>query len=120
MWARDIELMLGCWLLVSPFVFAHAPDRLFLWANDLGCGAVAVVTALVCYWPPLRRAHLLLLAVAAWLVVFGWTSRLGAASENHITLGFLLGLFAIVPSEATLPPSAWRRFQGSAGGRGAP
>lgn len=30
MWARVVEVMLGCWLAVSPFVFRHSADERWL------------------------------------------------------------------------------------------
>jgi hypothetical protein len=110
MWARDLELSIGLWLGVSPFVFAHAADRAALWLNDFVCAAIVAALALACYWPPMQRAHWGELAVAAWLVGFGWVACLDAptpAAQNHILVGLLLGMFAIVPTRASQPPEGW-------------
>lgn len=114
MWARDMELAIGLWLAMSPFVFGHPGADTALWANDLACAALVAVLAVSTYWRPMRRAHLAELAVAAWLVGWGWSTAYqsaGAAppaSQNHVVVGLLLGMLAIVPSRASEPPAAWR------------
>jgi hypothetical protein len=49
--------------------------------------------------------------VAAALAVAGWMAARGeptAAAQNHIVLGLLLAMFAIIPGEASAPPLPWR------------
>lgn len=119
MWARHMELALGLWLLTSPFVFRHASDRSGLWAHDLLIGAAVVSLALATHWRPLRRAHLVLLPLAVWLMGAGWWAARGAgihppaAYQNWILVGLLLAMFAIVPSRASRPPKPWRRRRSS-------
>lgn len=113
MWARVIEVMLGCWLAVSPFIFRHPADDKVLWFNDLFSATAVIVLALVSFWPPLRFAHVANLAIALWLITFGfWASSYPAppAMQNDIVVGLLLLMFAIVPNEATRPPRPWRDF----------
>jgi hypothetical protein len=118
MWARVIETMLGLWLTVSPFVFRHAAENRALWINDLACGFVLVTLALLSFWHPLRHAHFAIAGVALWLIVLGLLAAYPAppASQNHILLGLILLMFAIIPNDANLPPSSWRherlRMQG--------
>jgi peptidoglycan/LPS O-acetylase OafA/YrhL len=111
MWARDVELMLGLWLTISPWLFRHAPDESALWINDFLCGSLIAGFAVVSYRKTSRRAHLLTLGVAIWLIAFGYMSAgdpKPPASQNHIVLGLLLLMFAIVPSDANRPPQGWR------------
>jgi peptidoglycan/LPS O-acetylase OafA/YrhL len=113
MWARIIEVMLGCWLAVSPFIFRHVADDRVLWFNDLFSAMIVIVLALVSFWPPLRFAHVANLVIALWLIAFGfWASSYPAppALQNNIVVGLLLLMFAIVPNEATRPPRPWRNF----------
>lgn len=113
MWARVIEVMLGCWLAVSPFIFRHPADDRVLWFNDLISAIVVVVLALISFWPPMRFAHVANLAVALWLIGFGfWVAPYPPppALQNDIMVGLLLLMFAIVPNEATSPPRPWRRL----------
>ena len=113
MWARVIEMMLGCWLAMSPFIFRHAGDDRVLWFNDLFSALAIMVLALVSFWPPLRFAHVANLVIALWLIAFGfWASPYPAppALQNDIVVGLLLLMFAIIPNEATRPPRPWRDF----------
>lgn len=113
MWARVIEVMLGCWLGVSPFIFRHAADEKGLWLNDLFSAFAVIMLALVSFWPPLRYAHLAIVLVALWLIGFGFLASGYPAPptlQNDILVGLLLLMFAIIPNEANLPPRAWRRL----------
>ncbi len=109
MWPRQLELTLALWLLVSPFVFGHAGDTGW-WATDLLGGYAAAMFALLPYWRPLRRVHLLNLAIAAWLIVYGWARAPAPAAQNELTVGVLLALIAVIPSEASQPPPRWRTW----------
>lgn len=110
MWPRDIEAMLGCWLLLSPFIFAHPAEQPAWWINDMASGSAIVTCALAAYWRPLKRIHLVSVAVALWLIGYGYFSPTPAAPamQNDIVLGLLVGTLAIIPSEADRPPEPWR------------
>lgn len=109
MWARVIEVMLGCWLAMSPFVFGYRPeDAPVLWITDFAGAAAVILFALLSFAPALRRAHLGNLAVAAWLVGTGYAWGPTPAHQNHLIVGLLLAMLAIVPSEADLPHPSWR------------
>ncbi len=113
MWARVVEVMLGCWLAISPFVFRHPAEEQRLWINDLGCALAVVALALFSFWPRTRHAHLALVAVGLWLLGFGRFSAQHPAPpalQNDLLVGFVLMMFALVPNEASLPPGAWREF----------
>lgn len=110
MWARESEILLGIWLVFCPALFTHAGTPADLWITDLICGLAVVVAALLSHWRRTRYAHLASLAVAAWLAASGWLATRTQplpAHENHIVVGLLLGMFAIVPSFATEPPRSW-------------
>ena len=115
MWARAIEVMLGCWLALSPFIFRHDPAVRTLWINDLACGFVIVSFALLSFRFPLRYIHFGTALPACWLIIFGFLTGYPAppASQNHILLGMLLLMFAVIPDEANLPPSSRRAAVGS-------
>lgn len=113
MWARVIEVTLGCWLVLSPFIFRHATDQAMHWINDLCCGFAVATLALLSFWHPTRHAHLVTCGIALWLIGVGlFASPYPAppALQNNIVVGLLLLIFAIIPDEASLPPSPWRDF----------
>ncbi len=111
MWARVVECMLGCWLLMSPFNFGHPAEASAWWYNDLAVGSAIIILSLISYWGPTSGAHWLLIPIAIWLIGFGRltsTPPLSAAEQNHIILGLLLAMFAIVPNHASQPPAGWQ------------
>jgi len=110
MWSRIVECMLGCWMLISPFIFAHAPHETALWTNDLTTGLVLILLSLASYWRPMGWAHWAILIVGVWLVAFGRLQQsppLPAALQNDIVVGLLLVMFAIIPNDASTPPESW-------------
>lgn len=112
MWPRAIELMLGLWTVISPFVFQREPGPPQVWANALVCGAAIMTFSLLSFWNRTRWAYLLNLGVALWLAGFGYIAG-GYPSEpifqNYLLTGLVLLLFAIIPPEANKPPRPWRR-----------
>lgn len=116
MGARHTEVALGLWLLLSPVIFGHARGADLLWLHDVLLGTLIMVVPLLCYAPRLHRAHLALLPVAAWLMARGWwitrTLPDDGPAQNHIMVGLLVGMLAIVPSHVTEPPTGWREDAG--------
>lgn len=115
MWSRVVEAMLGCWLLVSPFVFRHPFSEPQLWIVDLIAGLAVITCGLLSYIPSLRWAHLITLLTAAGLLGFavfdsgvvvdwGIDGFADAALQNHVVLGLLLLMLGIIPNQASQPP----------------
>jgi hypothetical protein len=121
MWPRVIEVMLSCWLAISPFVFASPSGRTVLisW-NSLTCAAAVALLALLSFWRPLRRAHLGICGVALWLILFAYFKSaypVAPAFQNYVITGLLLAMFAIIPSEANQGPEVWRHAPARVGDR---
>lgn len=112
MWPRTVELMLGVWLTISPFVFRGTQRWIEYSINDAISGGLVIACSLLAFWPPMRRANLGTLVVAAWLVTYGYFSaaRPGPpAAQNDIVVGLLLAVFAILPTRANEPPDGWHQ-----------
>jgi hypothetical protein len=114
MWSRVVEIMLGCWLLVAPFVFQHSAEHVGWWITDLAAGSAVIMFGLLSHARPTRHAHLLTLIVACGLIGYAFSQALGSAGphvspaqQNEVILGFLLLMFALVPNEASQPPESW-------------
>ena len=113
MWARAVELMLGCWLAISPFVFRHAPTAHHLWVNDLVAGALVATLALLSFRRVSEKAHLGSIAVGLWLIAFAYLqpeAPSSVAAQNYMVTGLLLVMLAVLPSFSEAPPAGWRAF----------
>jgi hypothetical protein len=112
MWPRVVEVMLGCWLLVTPFVFRDTPDASQYSANAVVSAALLIAASLLAFWRRMRLAHVGTLAVALWLIAHGYfgVARPGPpAAQNEIVVGLILLLFAILPGEINDAPVPWRQ-----------
>ena len=116
MWARLIEILLGLWLMASPFVFRSGGSL----TNDVLCGLSVVILGFLSFWNRTAQAHYLSLLVAGWLIGFGYLAGYPApvSAQNHIIAGLLLGMFAIIPNDVNELPAAWRRFYADKAGLG--
>lgn len=110
MWPRVVEVMLAIWLALSPFIFQQTSDNPPPWLL-YGLALLIATLALLSYWPRARRAHLGILVVAIGMALWGrfaHPSPPPAGYQNLIALGFLLMMFAIIPSDCLRPPQVWR------------
>ncbi|MGH7201190.1 MAG: SPW repeat protein, partial [Planctomycetaceae bacterium] len=117
MWCRVAEIAIGCWLMMSPFIFRYSEREILrptlLWWNDLLVGLLIATLALCSFRWPLRHAHLALLAVGLWQIGLGYFGGVPAnppEMQNEIFVGLFLLMFAILPNEADRPPESWERF----------
>lgn len=113
MWARVIEFMLAIWLALSPFILQYPPEDTLLWVNAFVCACLVALFSLLSFWRPLRKIHLLTLAIALWLWGLGYSTFPGQTSpplENSVVTGLLLLMLAIVPSHASQLSPSWQTF----------
>lgn len=113
MWARVVEIILGCWLILSPFIFGHSGDQKALWLNDILSGLTVVAMAAASFSRTLRHTHLAICGIALWLMGFGYLASgypAPPALQNDLLVGLLLLMFAIIPNEAFLPPRPWQNL----------
>lgn len=111
MWSRVVEIMIGCWLLMSPFLFRYGSDEPSLWINDFATGSAVIVFGLLSYWQPTRHIHLVTVAVGGWLIAFAYIIGFGTerpAAQNYVIVGLMLMMFAIIPNSASRPPKGWK------------
>ncbi|MES2345321.1 MAG: hypothetical protein V4494_05235 [Chlamydiota bacterium] len=114
MWARVVEFMLAVWLALSPFILRYPAQETFLWANDFICAFLIALFALVSFWPPCRKIHLLTLGVALWLLGIGYSTFPALAlppQENSVVIGLLLLMLALVPSHSHHLSPSWEEFE---------
>jgi|SRR5688572_898587 len=111
MWPRVSEIVLGFWLVLSPFVFGTPAQEWASWVADLSAGTITILLALASLLTPLRKAHLAIFVIAIALMGFGYiSSPVTPALQNDLLMALLLMMFAIVPGEASIPPRTWREY----------
>ncbi len=108
MWGRIVELMTAVWLMFSPFIFRAQHDPTIVWVDTLTGLGICILAGLS-WWKPTRHAHLLILIVAIGLVIYGRMTGTppAPAHQNHIVVGLILLMIAIIPNDASRPPKAW-------------
>lgn len=113
MWPRTAEVMIAVWLLMSPFIFGHQEALVGLWITDFACAVLIATCSLLSFRKGTHRAYLFNIAIALWLMVFGYVAG-GHPSQpgyqNEIFVGLVLILFAILPNRANEPPRSWREY----------
>lgn len=114
MWPRYVELLIAAWLAASPFILGRGqPSESGLhWLSDVVCALLIAACAGLSFTRRWQWLHFGEIAIAAWLVGYGF---LAAAKplptlQNDILIGLVLPMFAIIPNEATLPPRSWREY----------
>jgi SPW repeat len=110
MWVRYMEILIGVWLIASPWIFGHTHLPWLLW-NDILCGAAVILLAGLSFFRKTRWAHLLIGAVVVWLggTAYFLFQRPGPGSvQNEIMTALVLLLFFILPNQASDPPEPWR------------
>jgi hypothetical protein len=113
MWPRVVEVMIGCWLAMSPFIFRHSPSEPALWWNDFACAVAVVTFGLLSYYRPLQHAHLLQLLIGFWLIGFAFVragETVPPALQNSVLVGLFLLMFGVIPNHASQPPEQWEQF----------
>ena len=111
MWPRIVEVMLACWLTVSPFIFDYDEADRLLWITAYLSAAAVATLSLLSLSRRFDKMHLGILVVAAWLAVtgyaFGGERPAPAAYQNDLVVGLLLAMLAILPTRTSEPPQRW-------------
>jgi hypothetical protein len=110
-WPRYIEMLLGAWLILSAWVVEH-PDPAVFQAVAITAGVIIIVLDIAAIVSPRRLAYLGIVAVAFGLLAFGYLSEHPESQgvQSTVSVGLFLLMFAILPTEATLPPASWRDY----------
>jgi hypothetical protein len=107
MWARFCEIILGTWLFSSHFIFSTK-----MWI-DLALPPFILICSLLSFYEKLNKMHLLQIIPAGWLIFLGYsypTPWLPFYYQNYILIALSLLVFAIIPSNASEHPRAWKKF----------
>ncbi len=104
--ARVVNVVLGCWLFASAFLWEHTPVHFHnAWIVGLLLVAFAVWAF---WWPPARYFDTTL---ALWLVLASVFMAQGARATliNNMIVGLAVFVVSLVPSRFEGPPLTLRR-----------
>ncbi|MFG0330313.1 MAG: hypothetical protein ACF8PN_10480 [Phycisphaerales bacterium] len=110
MWARVFEIALACWIALSPFIFRYDGVAAGRWIHDFVIATLIMTFSCLSFHRSFRRAYWVNIAIGLWLVgigYFGFESPPPAMGQNLFTVGLLLLMFAIIPTDASDPPPKW-------------
>jgi hypothetical protein len=102
-WQDTVNLMLGIWLAVSPWILPYANQHVPAWnARVTGVAiAAAAAAALIAYQLWQEWVNMIL---AAWLIVSPWFlgfSGLEPAFYNQLAVGVVVGILALWSAATT-------------------
>ena len=102
-WQDALNLLLGLWLAVSPWVLSYAGETMPTY-NAVAAGAViatAAAAALIAFHPWEEWVNAML---SVWLILSPWIlgfSGLQAAAWNQVAVGVLVGGLALCSAATT-------------------
>ncbi len=109
-WASGINILLGVWIMISPFVLAFSHPLPAVWGNivvGFVVGLFALIRASGAYHQPGWSWGNTLLGL--WLIIspflLGFT-HVVAITVNNIVVGVVVGLLALTSALATKPSKA--------------
>lgn len=114
MWARILELILGGWLMASPWVMDYPPTATAWRFATFDAGIGVVVFAVLSWVPRLSFMHVAHLLVGAGLAATAFVGPPQPAPppvQNHLIVALILMILALVPTRSSFPPAAWREFE---------
>ncbi len=96
-WQDWVNLALGGWLFVSPWVLGYAGTEVAGW-NSWSVGLCIVIVASVAAASGSRAAEGIALVLGLWLVISPWVLQIAAVPEpvywNKAVVGLLVAIFA--------------------------
>ncbi|WP_259781358.1 SPW repeat protein [Aestuariispira ectoiniformans] len=96
-WRDSINLILGLWLIASPWVFGFAHTRIFEW-NAYACGVIIAVSAAAAIANFAEWEEWLDAALGIWLVVSPWVlgmTMMSAMMLNFVIVGLIVACMAL-------------------------
>ncbi len=94
LWRDAINLVLGIWLIVSPFALIYAAQTTPAW-NAYAVGIVVAVLSAAALWQFQKWEEWLSAVLGAWLIVSPWILAFGVghvATWNQVIVGIVVGI----------------------------
>ena len=106
MWPRISELILGVWIIAAVWVL---PGLSFgrRWSFVLGAAVIAL--SIASFFRRFRYAHVITLLIGLGMIILPLTRPfpVSALLQNVEVTGWLLAMFAVIPSRSNQPPPDW-------------
>ena len=111
-WPRYCELALALWLVAASWILDYQNST--HQAMTVIPGGAILLLDILSIASPRRYSYLGVAGVALGLLAYGFLAMpVGlTGTENNVIVALLLLMFAILPTEATLPPASWRDYHG--------
>lgn len=111
MWARNIEMMLGLFLMIQGFFFHQIST--FYWFWHLCISAFLIIFSLLSYYKRMRHIHLLSLLATCCLAIGGYMDLFHSypVSQSDFFISLILLMINPIPSFAENPPKRWTNFR---------
>ncbi|MBI3899667.1 MAG: SPW repeat protein [Gammaproteobacteria bacterium] len=97
-WQDGLILVLGIWLLISPFILGYA-DHMVAARNSYILGIGVAIFAIMALRDPRRWEEWVNLALGVWLIISPFVLRYSHNSTptwNHVIVGLLIGADALM------------------------
>lgn len=107
MWPRILELLTALWLIAGPYVLPGLEEGR-VWSMSLG--AAVVLFTLLTFTRSFRYAHVATFALSLFMIVWPMTRPMpiSAVLQNVEICGWLLAMFAVIPTHSNRVPESWR------------
>ena len=111
-WPRYAELLCAFWLIISGWVLSY-PEAFVYGVVSITAAVAIIIFDIMSITLFMRYAYLMILAVAMGLLGFAYfiAPAESQGTQNLICVALFLLMFAILPTEALLPPKSWRDFR---------
>jgi hypothetical protein len=96
-WQDAVNVVLGAWLVVSPWVLGYAAQQVPM-MNAVVVGGIVALAAIGALYAFQAWEEWTNVALAVWLIVSPWLlgfSAMETARLNHIIVGALIGVLAL-------------------------
>ena len=107
-WQDSLNVVLGVWLILSPWILGFSPDQTAMW-NAVLLGAVIALVALGALIDFHKWEEWVDMALGAWLVaspwVLGFAATLATATWNFVVVGLLAIALAAWALRAHMTPA---------------
>jgi hypothetical protein len=108
MWPRVSELLVAIWLLAAPSLLPGEGGESW----SIALGVLALAFTLMAFTRRLRWTHMATLILGLFMMIWPMTRPmpLSPVMQSIEICGWLLAMFAVIPSRSNQPPERWKKI----------